>query len=76
MFFNGRYIMLLMGLFSIYTGLIYNDIFSRAVQIADSGFEWQWPENYTVGQAVDAVQVGVYPFGVDPVMYYEIDKLL
>ncbi|CAG8497086.1 287_t:CDS:10 [Paraglomus brasilianum] len=76
MFFGGRYIILLMGLFSIYTGLIYNDIFSRAVQIADSGFEWQWPENYTVGQAVEAVQVGVYPFGVDPAWHGADNSLI
>ena len=65
MFFGGRYIILLMGLFSIYTGLIYNDVFSRSMRLTSSGF--RWPANFTAGQLIEARQIGVYPFGVDPV---------
>lgn len=73
-FFGGRYIILLMGLFSMYTGLIYNDIFSKSLNIF--GSSWRTNYNLTTMQSNKLLQLNPdsmdylqtpYPFGIDPV---------
>src|ERR1700735_4905349 len=61
--FSGRYIILLMGVFSIYTGFIYNDIFSKTLHLFQSG--WTFPEAES-GILHDEPNGGVYLFGLDP----------
>jgi V-type H+-transporting ATPase subunit a len=52
-----------MGIFSIYTGLIYNECFSVALDLF--GTNWEFVGNSTT--AVPKSLTGTYPFGVDPV---------
>ncbi|KAI6164183.1 V-type ATPase, V0 complex, 116kDa subunit family [Pisolithus thermaeus] len=61
-FCSGRYIILLMGLFSLYTGLIYNDIFSLTLHLWRSG----WDLVNMNGMEVGVPTGRVYPFGLDP----------
>ncbi|KAK3839051.1 MAG: V-type ATPase, V0 complex, 116kDa subunit family [Linnemannia gamsii] len=66
MVFGGRYIVLLMGAFSIFTGMMYNDIFSRALPWFQSGWEFHVPDNHKVGNVIVAQPNGhTYPFGID-----------
>ena len=52
-----------MGVFSVYTGLMYNDIFSKSLHLWHSG--WDFPErDGTVLRGV--ANEYMYPFGLDP----------
>nr|CAD7194153.1 unnamed protein product [Timema douglasi] len=73
-FFGGRYIILLMGLFSMYTGFIYNDVFSKSLNIF--GSNWQIKYNMStvwsnkdlqLNPGTDAYLQYPYPIGLDPV---------
>lgn len=81
-FFAGRYIILLMGCFSIYTGIIYNDVFSKSVNIFGSS----WFINYN---KTDVLRTGVqtldprkhytdlpYPVGMDPAWQLAKNKII
>jgi V-type H+-transporting ATPase subunit a len=40
MIFGGRYLLLLMGFFAVYMGLLYNDMFGFSVEIFSSAYHW------------------------------------
>jgi len=63
MAFYGRYIMLMMGTYSMFTGLVYNDVFSKGFTPFTSA--WEYPE--TGRPEVSAHLKGSYryPFGID-----------
>eukprot|EP00095_Tigriopus_kingsejongensis_P004409 snap_masked-scaffold93_size381549-processed-gene-2.18 protein:Tk04409 transcript:snap_masked-scaffold93_size381549-processed-gene-2.18-mRNA-1 annotation:"vacuolar proton translocating atpase 116 kda subunit a" len=83
-FFGGRYIVLLMGLFSIYTGFIYNDIFSKSLNMFGSRWNYnetvQFPLNMKETVMLDpgnrAQYVGTpYVFGLDPAWALASNKI-
>uniref|UniRef100_A0A7N6A5I5 V-type proton ATPase subunit a n=1 Tax=Anabas testudineus TaxID=64144 RepID=A0A7N6A5I5_ANATE len=89
MMFGGRYLILLMGLFSIYTGAIYNECFSRGLNTFSSAWRVQpmfekntWNASVLAGNqylSMDPAEPGVfvspYPFGIDPVWGMASNKL-
>lgn len=89
-FFGGRYLIFLMSIFSIYTGFIYNDCFSKSFNIF--GSSWSVRPMFTSGNWTDAMihqnidlqldpaVPGVYsgnpyPFGIDPIWNIAKNKL-
>ncbi|KAG5895378.1 hypothetical protein JTB14_029601 [Gonioctena quinquepunctata] len=84
-FFGGRYIILLMGIFSFYTGLMYNDIFSKSLNI----FQTRWYVNATnidvktlaTAHEIDLIPKDSYlgtPYivGIDPVWQSAKNKII
>ena len=42
MFFNGRYIVMLMGIFSIFAGFMYNEFMSKPINFFGSSWFPDW----------------------------------
>ncbi|XP_056602052.1 V-type proton ATPase 116 kDa subunit a [Triplophysa dalaica] len=88
-FFEGRYIILMMGVFSVYTGLIYNDCFSKSLNLFGSGWSVKamydnrhWSSNtlrsnsfLALDPNVTGVFTGPYPLGIDPIWNLASNRL-
>ena len=85
MAFGGRYVLLLMGMFAVYCGMIYNDVMSIPTHLYTSNWG-----NWTVGNASGQFNLSVpwdisgayypvtnsvYPLGVDPEWYHKQNTL-
>ena len=83
-FFGGRYIILLMGLFSIYTGIIYNDVFSKSVNVFGSSWNASslnatlisHNSELTMDPATEQYHQTPYPLGLDPVWALAENKII
>ncbi|KAF2874329.1 vacuolar ATP synthase-like protein 98 kDa subunit [Massariosphaeria phaeospora] len=67
MIFYGRYIVFMMGIFSMYTGLLYCDVFSKEIPLFKS--MWVWDDGKEPGSGPGPtshrVEGYTYPFGLD-----------
>ncbi|XP_050407626.1 V-type proton ATPase 116 kDa subunit a 1 isoform X2 [Patella vulgata] len=83
-FFGGRYIILLMGAFSMYTGFIYNDIFSKSLNLF--GCQWHATKHEYTEAVLNHGKLfqlnpngsyygSPYPLGLDPIWSVAVNKI-
>ena len=79
----GRYMILMMGFFAVYAGLIYNDCFSLGLNLFGSRWEFYGQDTMEVEEGDVAYQTAeygsnesVYPFGLDPMWHVTSNELL
>lgn len=81
-FFGGRYIILLMGFFSIFAGFMYNDCFGKSFNIFGSSWFINRNESTVLDNEllqlnpIDETTKRVYPLGLDPVWMMAENKIV
>ncbi|XP_058814156.1 V-type proton ATPase 116 kDa subunit a 1-like [Topomyia yanbarensis] len=82
-FFGGRYIIFLMGIFSMYTGFIYNDVFSKSMNLF--GSSWSIVHNTStimtnkdmiLSPSSSDLSTDIYLVGLDPVWQLASNKII
>lgn len=77
---SGRYMIVMMGFFAVYAGLVYNDCFSLGLNLF--GSRWTFgsdtPEEGDIAEMTGQYGDGdtVYPFGLDPMWHVAANELL
>merc|ERR550514_2376651 len=78
--YTARYMVVLMGFFSIYAGLMYNDFFSVGLNFFGSRWNMEHQGNMEIFTPAYDVKnnggVGPYPFGLDPAWHGANNELL
>jgi V-type H+-transporting ATPase subunit a len=79
----GRYMIVMMGFFAVYAGLIYNDCFSLGLNLFGTRYQFENQDSGEVEEgAIAASSAGygtsesVYPFGLDPIWHVSTNELL
>mmetsp|Transcript_18286 Transcript_18286/g.42092 ORF Transcript_18286/g.42092 Transcript_18286/m.42092 type:complete len:874 (+) Transcript_18286:101-2722(+) len=79
----GRYMILMMGFFAVYAGMVYNDCFSLGLNLFQSRWEFEGQDEMDVEEGDVAYQIAeygsnesVYPFGLDPMWHVTSNELL
>jgi len=84
--YASRYMLITMGLCAIYVGFVYNDCFSLALALFDSGYLWEGSKGSVAGSVDGGAEANlsapygstgsIYPFGVDPAWHISSNELL
>jgi len=79
----GRYMLVMMGFFAIYAGLVYNDCFALGINFFGSRWYYEGQDTMEVLDTTQATQLGefgsdesVYIFGLDPAWKVSSNELL
>mmetsp|Transcript_5551 Transcript_5551/g.7658 ORF Transcript_5551/g.7658 Transcript_5551/m.7658 type:complete len:876 (-) Transcript_5551:349-2976(-) len=78
--YKARYMIFLMGIYSVYCGLIYNDYFAIGLDLFGSKWETFSTDAESGDEATNVADYGssgsVYPFGIDPAWHVSSNELL